>query len=41
MDPTRIELMDPTRSVGAGPFSSTILVRQDTAWVVHERIGSH
>lgn len=39
--PARIELMDPTRDVGAGPFSPAILVRQDTAWVVHEGIDSH
>ena len=38
--PSRIELMNVSSGIGAGPFSPVILNRQEAKWVVHERIDS-
>jgi general stress protein 26 len=38
--PTRVELMDVSRGVGAGPFSPVAVVRQEAGWIVHERIDA-
>ncbi len=38
--PSRIELMNISRGIAAGPFSPVILVRQEAKWIVHERIDS-